>query len=58
MKIDYWLVAFNDGRTIIIEGEDLYDVHQELCDDSSVVSVVRLSKELVKEFAIDKIREM
>ena len=56
--MDYWLVAFNDGRTIIVEGEDLYDVHQELWDDSSVVSVVRLSKELVKKFAIDKISEM
>lgn len=50
----YWLVSYEDGRTFIVGGEDLYDVNEQVNSDF-VISVTRLSKELIKRFVIEKI---
>ena len=55
--MDFWLVAYNTGKTFIVRGNDLYDVHQWV-NDEAVVAIIHLSKETVKKYAIDTIANM
>lgn len=58
--MNYWMVAYNDGTTTIIEAEDLYDLYELIPYDqtNNIIGITRLSKELTKQFIITKIKEM